>query len=72
MREEQDMSWLTDNQRLIGRCAWGAAWVGLVMGQLHVLSRFATAEGAEDLALPAHGGVGCAGRGGSVAAAGMG
>jgi hypothetical protein len=43
------MSWLTDSQRLIGRCAWVAAWVG----QLHALSRFATAEGAEDLALPA-------------------
>ena len=65
------MSWLTEHQRLIGRCAWVAAWVGLVVGQLHALSRFATAEGAEDLALP-HGGVGCAGRGGSVAAAGMG
>jgi hypothetical protein len=29
------MSWLTDNQRLIGRCAWVAAWVGLVAVQLH-------------------------------------
>jgi hypothetical protein len=47
------MSWLTEHQRLIGRCAWLAAWVGLVVGQLHALSRFATAEGAEDLALPA-------------------
>jgi hypothetical protein len=47
------MSWLTDNQRLIGRCAWVAAWVGLVVGQLHALSRFATADGVEDLALPA-------------------
>ena len=47
------MSWLMENQRLIGRCAWVAAWVGLVVGQLHALSRFATAEGAEDLALPA-------------------
>jgi hypothetical protein len=47
------MSWLTDHQRLIGRCAWVAAWVGLVVGQLHALSRFATAEGVEDLALPA-------------------
>ena len=36
-----------------GRCAWVAAWVGLVVGQLHALSRFPTAEGAEDLALPA-------------------
>jgi hypothetical protein len=47
------MSWLTEHQRLIGRCAWVAAWVGLVVGQLHALSRFATLEGAEDLALPA-------------------
>jgi hypothetical protein len=47
------MSWLTVNQRLIGGCAWVAAWVGLVVGQLHALSRFATAEGVEDLALPA-------------------
>jgi hypothetical protein len=52
-REEQGMSWLTEHQRLIGRCAWVAAWVGLVVGQLHALSRFATAEGVEDLALPA-------------------
>ena len=44
------MSWLTEHQRLIGRCAWVAAWVGLVVGQLHALSRFATTEGAEDLA----------------------
>jgi hypothetical protein len=47
------MSWLTEHQRLIGRCAWVALWVGLVVGQLHALSRFATAECAEDLALPA-------------------
>jgi hypothetical protein len=47
------MSWLTEHRRLVGRCAWVAAWVGLVVGQLHALSRFATAEGAEDLALPA-------------------
>jgi hypothetical protein len=47
------MSWLTEHQRLIGRCAWVAAWVGLVVGQLHALSRFATAEGVEDLTLPA-------------------
>jgi len=53
MREEHRMSWLSQHQRLIGRCAWVAAWVGLVVGQLHALSRFATAEGAEDLALPA-------------------
>jgi hypothetical protein len=47
------MSWLMENQRLIGRCAWVAAWVGLAAGQLHALSRHATAAGAEDLALPA-------------------
>ena len=47
------MSWLMENQRLIGRCAWVAAWVGLVVGQLHALSRFATDAGVEDLALPA-------------------
>ena len=29
----------------IGRFAWVMAWVGLVMGQLHALSRFATADG---------------------------
>jgi hypothetical protein len=47
------MSWLVENQRLIGRCAWVSAWVGLVAGQLHALSRFATADGAEDLEIPA-------------------
>jgi hypothetical protein len=47
------MSWLMENQRLIGRCAWLAAWVGLVVGQLHALSRHATVAGAEDLELPA-------------------
>ena len=47
------MSWLTERERLIGRCAWVAAWVGLVVGQLHALSRHATDAGGEDLALPA-------------------
>jgi hypothetical protein len=47
------MSWLMEHQRLIGRAAWVAAWVGLVVGQLHALSRFATADGAEDLELAA-------------------
>ena len=37
----------------IGRFAWVMAWVGLVVGQLHALSRFATAEGKEDLELAA-------------------
>ena len=36
----------------IGRFAWVMAWVGLVVGQLHALSRFATADGKEDLELP--------------------
>ncbi len=36
----------------IGRFAWVMAWVGLVGGQLHALSRFATADGNEDLELP--------------------
>ncbi len=41
-----------ENQRRIGRFAWVMAWVGLVAGQLHALSRFATADGKEDLELP--------------------
>ncbi len=36
----------------IGRFAWVMAWVGLVVGQLHALSRFATVDGKEDLELP--------------------
>lgn len=40
------------NQRRIGRCAWVTAWVGLVVGQLHALSRHATEEGKADLDLP--------------------
>ncbi len=39
-------------QRWIGRFAWLMAWVGLVVGQLHALARFATEDGAEDLELP--------------------
>jgi hypothetical protein len=35
----------------IGRFAWWMAWVGLVGGQLHALSRFATEDGKEDLEL---------------------
>lgn len=42
----------TESQRRIGRLAWVMAWVGLVVGQLHALSRFATADGKEDLELP--------------------
>ena len=38
-----------ESQRRIGRFAWVMAWVGLVVGQLHALSRFATEDGKEDL-----------------------
>ena len=40
------------NSRQIGRLAWMMAWSGLVVGQLHALSRFATADGREDLEYP--------------------
>jgi hypothetical protein len=69
--EEQDMSWLMENQRLICRCARVAPWVGLVVGHLHALSRFATAEGVEDLALHATAAWAVPGCEGSVAAAGL-
>jgi hypothetical protein len=36
----------------VGRCAWWAAWLGLIGGQLHALSRFETADGRSDLELP--------------------
>lgn len=39
-------------QQRVGRFAWVMAWVGLVLGQLHALSRFATSDGKEDLELP--------------------
>lgn len=39
-------------QRRMGRFAWVMAWVGLVVGQLHALARFATEDGTEDLELP--------------------
>ncbi len=38
-----------EDERRIGRFAWVMAWVGLVMGQLHALARFRTADGKEDL-----------------------
>lgn len=41
-----------ESQRQVGRFAWVTAWVGLVVGQLHALSRFATADGREDLEYP--------------------
>lgn len=40
------------HDREIGRFAWVMAWVGLVVGQLHALARFETADGKEDLELP--------------------
>ena len=43
---------LTGHDREIGRFAWVMAWVGLVVGQLHALARFETADGGEDLELP--------------------
>lgn len=43
---------LTGHDREIGRFAWVMAWVGLVVGQLHALARFETADGREDLELP--------------------
>jgi hypothetical protein len=39
-------------RRRIGRFAWVTALVGLVVGQLHALARFATADGREDLEYP--------------------
>lgn len=41
-----------DTQRRIGRAAWVLAFVGLVVGQLHALARFATKDGRADLELP--------------------
>ena len=43
---------LVDRSRAIGTAAWVAAWVALVLGPVHALSRYATAGGAEDLELP--------------------
>lgn len=39
-------------RRQIGGLAWLMAWIGLVVGQFHALSRFATADGREDLEAP--------------------
>ena len=41
-----------ETQRRIGCFAWVMAWVGLVLGQLHALARFATEDGKEDLEMP--------------------
>jgi hypothetical protein len=35
--------------RLVGRSAWLGAWVGVVLAPIHALSRFATADGRQDL-----------------------
>ncbi len=43
---------LEGHDRQIGRLAWVMAWVGLVVGQLHALSRFRTEDGRSDLDLP--------------------
>jgi hypothetical protein len=43
---------LAGHDREIGRFAWAMAWVGLLVGQLHALARFRTADGKEDLELP--------------------
>ena len=43
---------LIERSRAIGRAAWVAGWVALVLGPVHALSRYATAGGAEDLELP--------------------
>lgn len=42
----------TSKQHTVGRLAWAAAWVALVVGQLHALSRHNTADGAGDLSNP--------------------
>ncbi len=42
---------IESHEQQIGRFAWVMAWVGLVVGQLHALARFATADGREDLEL---------------------
>jgi hypothetical protein len=41
----------SEARRRVGRTAWAAAWVALVVGQLHALSRHATADGKADLDL---------------------
>lgn len=44
---------IESHEHQIGRFAWVMAWVGLVVGQLHALARFATEDGQEDLELAA-------------------
>ena len=43
---------LEGRDRQLGRFAWLMAWAGLVVGQLHALSRFRTEDGKSDLDLP--------------------
>ncbi len=40
---------LDKHRVLVGRAAWVMAWVALVVGQLHALARFRTADGKGDL-----------------------
>ncbi|HEX6444143.1 MAG TPA: hypothetical protein VF053_03575 [Streptosporangiales bacterium] len=40
------------SRRWIGRSAWVMAWVGLLVGELHALARYATVDGRGDLAQP--------------------
>src|SRR4051794_10816034 len=42
---------VTQRDRVIGRLAWAAAWVALVVGQLHALARHRTEDGKGDLDL---------------------
>jgi len=39
-------------KRVVGRSAWVAAWIGLVLAPIHALSRFATEAGRSDLDSP--------------------
>ncbi|WP_148575119.1 hypothetical protein [Nocardioides caldifontis] len=43
------MELLERHRALVGRAAWFSAWFGLVLGQLHALARFRTADGRSDL-----------------------
>lgn len=43
----------TESRRQVGRFAWALAWFGLVIGQLHALSRHATEDGKSDLEIAA-------------------
>lgn len=42
----------TSLARWIGRVAWISPWITLLIGQLHALARFATADGRADLEYP--------------------